>query len=139
MNEFSNQFGATLRKEHREIREALTELCDAFLWRVPEYFPSILRGMLAKAGPHLRHEEEAIYPALTEIVGEERVGRLLSESTQFKRSVESLGQLATKDVWSNEDATEGIELVRSLLRHVANCDELVATVEQLPEERFAAS
>ena len=135
MSELVNQFGAILREEHREVRDALTELNDAFWWRVPEYSPGILRKVVAIAGPHIRYEGEVLYPALTEVVGEEYMGELLAENTQFSRSVERLGQLASKEVWSNEEAKEGVELVRHLLLHVHNCDGLVAIVERLPEEK----
>jgi len=134
MSELANQFGGIVREEHRGVRDALMELADAFWWRVPEYSPIILRKVVAIAAPHFRYEEEVLYPALAEVFGKECVTELLADHNKIKRSAERLSELTRSEVWSDEEVGVGIELVRGLLRHVNDCDGLVAKVERLPEE-----
>jgi hemerythrin-like domain-containing protein len=135
MSKLANQFEAMVRQEHQEMRGALKELADTFWWRVPEYFPSILRKVAAIAGPHFRCEEEVLYPALEEAAGKQHVAGLLADHNQLARSADRLAELAKKDVWSDEEVGVGIELIHGLLQHVNDCDGLVEMVERLPDEK----
>jgi hemerythrin-like domain-containing protein len=124
-----------VRQEHQEMRDALRELADALWWRVPEYFPSILRKAAAIAVPHFHCEEEVLYPALEEVAGKQHVAGLLADHDQLASSADRLAELAKKDVWSDEEVGVGIELIHGLLQHVNECDGLVAMVERLPDDK----
>ncbi|MBI4446135.1 MAG: hemerythrin domain-containing protein [Acidobacteria bacterium] len=134
MSELASEFEAMVREEHQQMRGVLRELADAFWWRVPEYFPSILRRVAAITGPHFRCEEEVLYPALEKVGGIQPVTELLANHNQLKSSAERLAELAKKEVWSDEEVGVGIELIHGLLQHVNDCDGLVAMVERLPDE-----
>ncbi len=135
MSELAKEFEAMVREEHQEMRGALKELADAFWWRVPEYFPSILRKVAAIAGPHIRCDEEVLYPALEEVIGKQHLTGLLADHNQLRSAAERLAELAKKGVWSDEEVGVGIELIHGLLQHVNDCDGLVAMVERLPDQK----
>lgn len=131
----ADQFTQIFREEHRQVRDLLLDLIQAFQARDKSRIHTLLNQIAALTGPHFRYEEESLYPALTEIFGEEYVEKLLGDHDGAIRSAGRLIQLSNKEPLTNEDITEAIRLIRGILPHVSDCDGLSIMVERLPAEK----
>jgi hypothetical protein len=92
----------------------------------------------AVAGPHFRYEEEALYPALVEIFGEEYVQKLLGDHDRAIGNAKRLIELARKDPLTDNDVAEAIRLLRMILPHVSDCDRLSIMVERISKPKVQA-
>jgi hemerythrin-like domain-containing protein len=70
-------FAQLFRQEHREIRDALLELVEAYSRRDTELARKLVGQVASLTGPHFRYEEEALYPPLEQIFGDEFIEMLL--------------------------------------------------------------
>lgn len=131
----ADQFARIFRDEHRQVRDALLELREAFAERDARRIGDLLQRIAALTGPHFRYEEEALYPALTDIFGQAYIEKLLSDHDGAIRNANRLVELAGKEALSGEDVAEAEALIRSILPHVSDCEGLSIMVERLPEER----
>ncbi|HXG22951.1 MAG TPA: hemerythrin domain-containing protein [Chthonomonadales bacterium] len=131
----ADQFTQIFREEHRQVRDLLLDLVQAFQERDKSRIHTLLNQIAALTGPHFRYEEESLYPALTEIFGEEYVEKLLHDHDGAIQSAGRLIQLSNKEPLTNEDITEAIRLIRGILPHVSDCDGLSIMVERLPIEK----
>jgi hypothetical protein len=96
---------------------------------------SALLGQIATlAGPRFRYEEEAVYPALRGIFGQDYIRKLVADHDRIIGSARHLVQLTAQDAWSDEGVQEAVGLVRAILPHVSDCDGLSIMVERLPQE-----
>lgn len=134
----ADQFAGIFRDEHRQVRDALLALYDAFGKRDGERIGDLLHRIAALTGPHFRYEEEALYPALTDIFGEAYVEKLLVDHDGAIGNANRLVELAGRDPLSDEEVTEAKTLIRAILPHVSDCEGLSIMVERLPEERVQA-
>lgn len=132
------RFTEVFRAEHRTIRDLLLKLHDAFQRRDREHARGLLEELGAEAGPHFRYEEEALYPALTGLLGEEYIEELSSEHDRAIGTARQLEEFAAKDPIPEDDVQRALRYIRSLLPHVINCDGLAIMVEKLPEEEVDA-
>jgi len=110
------EFSRIFREEHREVRDLLLALIDALADRDAVASRQLLTEVAAATGPHFRYEEEALYPALVELFGEDYIEELVSTGT-----------LSTHEV------DEAVTAVRAILPHVSDCEGLSIMVEILPE------
>lgn len=124
-------FNRTFRAEHREVRDALLALADALERRDVEEARRILGEIAALTGPHFRYEEEALYPSLVPIFGPEYVAKLYTDHDRAIGAAARLVELAAGEELSEEEAAEGVALVRGILPHVSDCDGLSIMVEVL--------
>ena len=131
----ADQFTQTFRDEHRKIRDVLLDLIQAFKERNGERIRTLLGQAAVYVGPHFRYEEEALYPALVDIFGEEYIEQLLGDHDRAIGTAQRLIELSEKDPLTDEDVQEATRLVRSVLPHVSDCDGLSIMVERLPEEK----
>lgn len=129
------QFAEQFRAEHRQVRDLLLQLLQAFEQRDTRQAGELVQSIAALAGPHFRYEEEAVYPALVTIFGEEYVQKLLSDHDRVIASAARLSALSQKQKLEESDVQEASRLIRSILPHVSDCDGLSIMVECLPEER----
>ena len=130
----SDQFSTIFREEHREIRDALLGLIDAFQARDKEAIGTLLNRTAVLTGPHFRYEEESLYPALTGIFGADYIEHLLSDHDRAIGIALRLIELAGIDPLTDDDVEEATQLIRKVLPHVSDCDGLSIMVERLPEE-----
>ena len=130
----TDQFTQVFREEHREVRDALLDLIQAFGNHDRASAQSLLQQIAVLTGPHFRYEEEAMYPALVEIFGEEYVQKLLEDHDRAIGTAQKLVELADKETLSAEDVDEAIRLTRTVLPHVSDCDGLSIMVERLPSQ-----
>ncbi|MCC7360669.1 MAG: hemerythrin domain-containing protein [Anaerolineales bacterium] len=127
------QFTQIFRDEHRQVRDTLLDLLEAFLARDRRRITALLNQTAALTGPHFRYEEESMYPALTVIFGDEYIAKLFSDHDRAIGVAKRLVELAGQETLTNQDVTEAVRLIRLLLPHVSDCDGLSIMVERLPE------
>lgn len=128
----ANQFTEIFRDEHRAVRDTLLDLIRAFQDRDKGRIGALLNQTATLTGPHFRYEEEALYPALVEIFGEEYIEKLLSDHDRAIGTAKVLIDLAGKERFTDGDIAKAVRLVRSVLPHVSDCDGLSIMVERLP-------
>jgi len=61
------------------VRDALLDLVQAFREYDGARIKALLHHTAVLTGPHFRYEEEALYPNLVDILGEEYVEKLLGD------------------------------------------------------------
>ncbi|HKJ70109.1 MAG TPA: hemerythrin domain-containing protein [bacterium] len=127
-------FVTTFREEHRQVRDTLLELIDAFQDRDQARIGELLNQTAEYTGPHFRYEEEALYPGLVDIYGEDYIESLLQDHDGAIASARRLVELAGKADLTDAEVQEAIGLIRGLLPHVSDCEGLSIMVERLPEE-----
>jgi hypothetical protein len=127
------EYKEIFRGEHREIRDALLSLVDAFEKRSKRRIKKLLGTVAELSGPHFRYEEDALYPALVQIYGKLYIEHMLVEHDKAIISALRLEKLADKKPFDATDARQAIHLVRGILPHVSDCEGLSIMVEVLPE------
>lgn len=132
----SDQFTQLFREEHRKIRDTLLDLIQAFKEKDRARIENLLNQAAVLTGPHFRYEEEALYPALTEIFGEEYIEKLLGDHDQAIGIAKRLVELARKEHLTEEDVAEAVSLIRKVLPHVSDCDGLSIMTEKLSEDKI---
>ena len=131
----ADTFTQIFRDEHRSVRDTLLDLIRAFQDRDRACIQSLLGRVAVLTGPHFRYEEEALYPGLVEILGEEYIEKLLGDHDKAIGRAKILMNLAGKDQLTDEDAAKAIRIIRSILPHVSDCDGLSIMVERLPASK----
>ncbi|MPZ19911.1 MAG: hemerythrin domain-containing protein [Luteitalea sp.] len=130
----ANEFSKIFREEHRCVRDALFDLIDAFDQRDTGRASSLLQQIAGCTGPHFRYEEEALYPALTDVYGAGYVEQLLTAHDGVIAAAGELSALSGKAELSTDDVERGKQLTRGILPHVSDCEGLSIMVERLPED-----
>ncbi|MDA2938346.1 hemerythrin domain-containing protein [Acidobacteria bacterium AH-259-A15] len=134
----SDRFTQVFSNEHRQIRDTLLDLILAFQERDQTKIQSLLNQTAVYTGPHFRYEEEALYPSLVEIFGEEYIEKLLQDHDRAIGTANKLIELAGKETLGDDDVVETTRLIRTILPHVSDCDGLSIMVERLREEKVQA-
>lgn len=129
------QFAEQFRAEHRQVRDLLLRLLQAFEQRDTRRAAELVQSIAVLTGPHFRYEEEAVYPALVSIFGEDYVQKLLSDHDRVISSAARLSALAQKQTLEEGEVQEAVRLIRAILPHVSDCDGLSIMVECLPDEQ----
>jgi hypothetical protein len=133
----AQKFAQLFHEEHRQVRDLLLDLQQAFEQRDNTRAQQIVDQIAKLTGPHFRYEEESVYPVLVSIFGEEYVDKLLSDHDRVIASAKRLASLAQTSPLDEEHVNEARTLVRSVLPHVSDCDGLSIMVERLPEEQVS--
>jgi len=133
----AQEFTQLFREEHRQVRDLLLDLQQAFERRDNTQAQQIVQRIAELTGPHFRYEEESVYPALIGIFGEEYVSKLLSDHDRVIASARRLAALAQTNPLGEAEVQEARALIRSVLPHVSDCDGLSIMVERLPEEQVS--
>lgn len=128
------EFNRIFRDEHRQLRDILLGLIDAFQTSDSERVRQGIEEMAAHAAPHFDYEQEALYPALAEVHGDSYVEKLVQEHAQALEAAARLAELAEQKELDEEAAEYGLELIRQLLPHVSDRDGLAVMVEVLEPE-----
>jgi len=131
----ADEFALLFREEHRKIRDSLLDLIQAFQNREKPRIQALLQQTAVYTGPHFRYEEEALYPALVEIFGQEYVDELLRAHDRAIATARKLVEKAGKDPLTDQDVAEATSLIRAVLPHVSDCDGLSIMVERLSEAK----
>ena len=110
-----NQFTEVFRDEHRQMRDMLLGLIDAFQSSDSERVRQGIEEMTAHAAPHFQYEQQALYPALADVHGDSYVEKLLAEHGQALEAALQLAELAEQEELDEEALEYGLDLVRQLL------------------------
>jgi hypothetical protein len=129
------RFTEGFRNEHREARDIFLGIGEALGRRDQATIAELMGKADAGIGPHMRYEEEVMYPALAPLYGDEYVEKMLADHDRAFGVAGRLMELASHDPITDEDVEEGNRIIRGLLPHVTDCDGLVLAIEVLPEER----
>lgn len=133
----SEEFSVMFRDEHRQVRDGLLDLQDAFESRDGEKAGVLLGQIAGLTGPHFRYEEETMYPSLVQIFGAEYIDSLIDDHDGAIASARRLVELAGSDLGDTEvDESRG--LIRGILPHVSDCDGLSLMVEKLDDDEVTA-
>jgi len=134
MTTLAEDFAALFRNEHREVRDALLDLVDAFSERDRNRIATLLERIAALTGPHFRYEEESLYPALIGIFEESYVESLYKSHDGAIARAHTLVELGGRETLSDDDVALATHLIREILPHVSDCDGLSVMVEVLPDD-----
>lgn len=134
---YADDFSRIFRDEHREVRDALLDLSDAFADRDGDRAEELLGRIAALTGPHFRYEEETMYPSLVQIFGEDYVASLIADHDGAIAGARRLVELAGS-AFSEAEVDEARGIVRGILPHVSDCDGLSIMVERLDDDEVLA-
>ncbi len=126
-------FFKEFRQEHREIRDLLFELITSFGQKDYEKSAALLKSLDILSGPHFRFEEESLYPALIQVYGEGYINKLLTDHDLAIARAKKLGSKISIGSSNEDDITECINTVRSILPHVSDCEGLSIMVEKMDD------
>jgi hypothetical protein len=129
-------FTDVFRQEHRQVRDLLFDLIDAFRARDSAEARALTVRIAALTGPHFRYEEESLYPSLVDVFGADYVEKLLGDHDGAVRTARRLVELAAVDDLTDAQVEEAVAAARSILPHVSDCDGLSIMVERFPTDRI---
>jgi hemerythrin HHE cation binding domain-containing protein len=99
----SDHFTRIFRQEHRQVRDTLLDLVQAFQKRDRDRIASLLTRAAVYTGPHFSYDEESLYPLLEEIFGREYIEKQLCDHDRVIGTAKQLIELAGKDRLTNDD------------------------------------
>jgi hypothetical protein len=120
--------------EHREVRDILFGMIAAFDAHNIKRAAKLQEELCVHTGPHFRYEEETLHPLLEPIVGKVQVEHLNREHDRAIVDAIYLGKITTAKKLGDDEARQGLRLVRRILPHVSDCDGLHVMVELMPQE-----
>jgi hemerythrin-like domain-containing protein len=123
------------RTEHRTVRDILLDLIDAFTARDKRKIKTLLKAFDEEVGPHMRCEEEAIYPALKKYYMDNQIEHLLTEHDLMIATLRKLYQLIERGPVTKEDARIAELHIRMILIHVIDCDGTMLLVELISDKK----
>ncbi len=132
------RFVEGFRNEHREARDILLGMTQAFRDKDASRFGELMNQMNADLGAHMRYEEETMYPALVGFFGPGYIKKMLEDHDRMLGVAGRLMELAGHDPMTDEDAAEVERLLQGQLPHVSDCDGLAIIIEALPEDQQRA-
>lgn len=136
MSAIRDEVVSQFQAEHREVRDTLLALSDAIEDDDLERARELATEANEHAGPHFQYEEDALYPALVEFFGEEKVKELIEEHDEAIESTRRLAELTDKDSLSEGEKEEALQQLPPLLVHVSDCDGLTVYLERMDDEVF---
>lgn len=132
------RFTQGFRDEHRAARDIFLGIGQALRDRDAGRIGELMGQANTGIGPHMRYEEEQMYPALAALYGDDYVERMLEDHDRAFGVAARLMDIASHDPITDADVEEGDRLIQGMLPHVTDCDGLVLAIEVLPEERQRA-
>ena len=132
-------------EDTRKVRDGLLDLADDAEAGDVGKAGEILGQIDALTGPHFRYEEETLYPAMKEFLGD-YVDSLIEEHGGVIDTAKTAAKLLSHPSLSKEEGKAIAKAARALLVHVSNCDGLNILAERFSQqkldelgERFAQS
>ena len=121
------------RDDHRKVRDGIIDITAAIKAKDLDKARGILGQLNEITGPHFRYEEEDLYPAMREFLGE-YVDTLISEHNTIIETAKVCSELLAKDALTDEESAEAQKAAMALLVHVSNCDGLAILSERLDQK-----
>ncbi|HEY3210739.1 MAG TPA: hemerythrin domain-containing protein [Actinomycetota bacterium] len=129
------RFVEGFRNEHRAARDIFLGIGQALRERDGARIGELMTQANAGVGPHMRYEEEQMYPALVDLYGADYVERMLEDHDRAFGVAARLMELASHEPITDQDVEEGNRIIQGLLPHVTDCDGLVLAIEVLPQDK----
>ncbi len=123
------------REDHRKVRDSLLDLADAAEAGDVAKARDALGQIDALAGPHFRYEEETLYPAMKEFLGD-YVDSLINEHDGAIDTAKTAAKLLSQPSLSEEEGKAVAKAARALLVHVSNCDGLNILAERFSPQKL---
>ncbi len=123
------------REDHRKVRDGLLDLASAAEAGDVARARDILGQIDIMVGPHFRYEEEVLYPAMREFLGD-YVDSLIEEHGGAIDTAKTAAILLTQSSLSKEDGKVVAKAARALLVHVSNCDGLNILAERFSQQKL---
>ncbi len=123
------------REDHRKVRDNLLDLASAAEAGDLTKARDALGQIDALAGPHFRYEEETLYPAMREFLGD-YVDSLIEEHGGAIDTAKIAAKVLSQSSISEEDGKAVSKAARALLVHVSNCDGLNILVERFSQQKL---
>jgi hypothetical protein len=123
------------REDHRKVRDSLLDLASAAEARDVAKGRDILGQIDAMIGPHFRYEEETLYPAMKEFLGD-YVDTLIQEHDGAIETAKTAARLLGQPSLTEEEGKAVAKAARALLVHVSNCDGLNILAERFSQENL---
>ncbi len=123
------------REDHRKVRDSLLDLADAAEAGDVAKAGDILGQIDVMVGPHMRYEEETLYPAMKEFLGD-YVDSLIEEHSGIIDTAKTAAKLLSQSSLSEEEGKAVAKAARALLVHVSNCDGLNILAERFSQEKL---
>ena len=123
------------REDHRKVRDGLLDLADAAEAGDVAKAGGILGQIDALTGPHFRYEEETLYPAMKEFLGD-YVDSLIDEHGGAIDTAKTAARVLSQSSLSKEEGEVVAKAARALLVHVSNCDGLNILAERFSQEKL---
>jgi len=127
-------FFRVFREEHREIRDILFDMITSFGKKDFKKSGALLMRLNVLSGPHFRFEEESMYPALIEVYGEAYINKLYTDHDLAIARAKKLQSKISMGKSDEDNITDCINTVRSILPHVSDCEGLSIMVERLDDD-----
>ncbi len=124
---------AEFREDHRKVRDGILEITQALKEKDIVRARDVLGRIDALTGPHFRYEEEYLYPAMREFLGE-YVDQLISEHDNIVATAKVCAGLLSKDTLTDQESEDAQKAAMALLIHVSNCDGLAILSERFTAE-----
>ena len=123
------------REDHRKVRDYLLDLADAAETGDVAKAGGILGQIDVLIGPHFRYEEETLYPAMKEFLGD-YVDSLIEEHGGAIDTAKTAAKVLSQSSISEEEGLVVAKAARALLVHVSNCDGLNILAERFSQEKL---
>ena len=123
------------REDHRKVRDSLLDLASAAEAGDVAKARDALGQIDVLAGPHFRYEEETLYPAMREFLGD-YVDELINEHNGAIDTAKTAAKLLSQSSLSKEEGEAVARAARALLVHVSNCDGLNILTERFSQEKL---
>ena len=123
------------REDHRKIRDSLLSLASAAEARDVAKGRDILGQINVMVGPHFRYEEETLYPAMKEFLGD-YADSLIKEHDVAIETAKTAARLLGQPSLTEEEGKDVAKAARALLVHVSNCDGLNILAARLSQEKL---
>lgn len=136
MSEVRDRVIETFQEEHREVRDILLDLSDAIEAENLDRAHELVQEANRHAGPHFQYEEDALYPAMIQFFGEEKVKELVTEHDEAIAAARRLHELTQQDSLSEGEKQEALRQLPTMLVHVSDCDGLTVYLERADDEVF---
>ncbi len=126
---------AEFREDHRKVRDNLLDLASAAEAGDVPKARDALGQIDTLAGPHFRYEEETLYPAMKEFLGD-YVDSLIEEHGGAIETAKIAAKMLSQSALSKEEGKVVAKAARALLVHVSNCDGLNILAERFSQEKL---
>lgn len=123
------------RGDHRRICQMLIELMSSLKSKNVMDSKKTLEKINNICGPHLRFEEEHLYPELKRFMGD-YVDRLYMENDMLIHTVRSFFALLDKGSLTDQEVFQAIDAVKMLLVHICNSEGILLLSENLGEKEL---